>query len=81
MAGLSDFDYSIRRPNANPPDSGSFSDSGFAWGGGIRLQLSASGTVAFEYMQHYDEDDGRVFGVGVSVNYRFGQESEDTGFY
>lgn len=78
-AGLADFDYQIDHSTLGRR---SFSDSGFAWAAGIRLQLSATGTLSFEYNQYFDEDDVEVFGIGIKVDYWFGVEDDGGGdFY
>ncbi|RZO83604.1 MAG: porin family protein [Oceanococcus sp.] len=82
--GYNDFDYDIKRAeNASADDDnasfGSFSDSGFAWGGALQLQLSPAVRLAFEYNQHYDKDDVDMFDAGFAVTYVFGQD--DGGYY
>ncbi len=66
--------------NGNAVRSRSFSDSGLGWSGGVQLRLASSTRLAFEYSQHYDEDDVQVFGIGVGVTYLFGGEGGD-GYY
>lgn len=78
--GYSDFDFEIKRAaNASADSSNAsntqFSDSGMAWGAALQLQLSPAVRLAFEYDQHYQEDDVDVYDVGIGVTYVFGQES------
>lgn len=82
--GYNDFDYDIERAsNASVDGSNgtrtSFSDSGFAWGAALQLQLTPAVRLAFEYNQHYDEDDVDMFDAGFAVTYVFGQD--DGGSY
>jgi hypothetical protein len=82
--GYSDFSYSIDRPNDTDPDTGGkskFAEGGLAWGGAIKLNLSPSTKLSFEYTQHFSDDIGSVYGAGVSVNYLFGASAGDDDEY
>lgn len=70
-----------RDENDEPVRKLKFEDSGFAWSGGLQLQLSPSAQLVFDYTQHFDEDSVRVFGIGVGFSYLFGQDDGGDDFY
>lgn len=77
--GYSDFGYTIKHQTDGVRE---FGDSGLAWGAGFQLKLSSTAQLGFEYTQHYDEDDGQVFGIGVVANFLFGAGGgEDDDYY